>query len=72
VVPVPKLDLEEAKSTVLKHLRKYGTMTEAEITRLVGGARGYRRLRRAFDCDELMVVLEPTPRGAIWRIGEAR
>jgi hypothetical protein len=55
---------------IVGHLRSYGTLTEAEITRIAGGARGYRKLRRALEKSDIPLMVESTGRGSLWRLGE--
>ncbi len=68
----------EAPSTVdlaervLRHLREHGSLTEAELTNLAGGSRGYRRLRRHFDKEGIRLHLEHTAHGVLWRLAEDR
>jgi hypothetical protein len=63
--PIPT---EAAAESVLRHLRTHPSLTEAEVTRIAGGPREYRRLRRHFEGESSPVVLESTPLGMMWRL----
>ena len=64
--------LEEVVNQVEDHLRRFGTITEAEVTRLAGNPRSYRKVRRAFDAGNFPLIIETTGQGKIWRMGVNR
>ena len=66
--PHELIPTEAAAERVLRHLGAHPSLTEAEVTRIAGGPRAYRRLRRHFEGESSPVVLESTPLGMIWRL----
>jgi len=70
--PPKRTSVEEAASRVLEHLREYGSLTEAEVTRIAGSPRAYRKLRRYVHGNGTPVLMEATPRGTLWRLRRER
>jgi len=71
-VPAPPPEpvvIEDLAEKVVAHLREYGSATEAELTMMAGGARGYRRLRRYLAKLDAPLRLETTSGGMLWRWG---
>ncbi|MFT4628275.1 MAG: hypothetical protein ACI8PZ_006970 [Myxococcota bacterium] len=69
-VVVEPVAIDDAVRRVLTHLRAHGSLNEAEVTRMAGGPRAYRRLRLHVEATGAPVRLDVTPLGALWRLRE--
>lgn len=63
---------EQVAAQVLAHLRTYGSLTQADATRMAGSPRGYRKLIRYLQESGEPLEAESTPRGTRWRLRERR